>query len=278
MTAKDTTSTSRQQYHTQALFHEQSQRRNMNDSPLAKLAPELRNRIYELALHVPGRSGIKVRIGKRGAQVKNAPLALTKVCREIRADTVKMFYAVNAFTVYTKIFDDMEEDEGSDGAMDAAGAAEMPIDRAVNWFAKFGKKNAGMAKRVVINLGTLNAMAGNAGGWLAIAWEVACEITDKKNGLFPPWGPIPTIRRMMFTFCIDPQPYQGEVEGSRPYLEYRFRYGGGKAATRKDLRRTLDMMMERIETDEDLTDDDCHWLETVFQDWHKVIVKAVTKG
>ncbi|KAK0861795.1 hypothetical protein LTS02_007553 [Friedmanniomyces endolithicus] len=135
----------------------------MNNSPLAKLAPELRNRIYELALYVPGPGGIRVFITKRGARVNNAPLALTKVCREIRADTVKMFYAVNVFTVYTKIFDDMEEDEGSDGAMDAAGVAEMPIDRAVNWFAKFGKTNAGMAKRVVINLGTLNAMAGNAG-------------------------------------------------------------------------------------------------------------------
>ncbi|KAK1093912.1 hypothetical protein LTR48_001353 [Friedmanniomyces endolithicus] len=224
----------------------------MDNSPFAKLAPELRNRIYELVLYVPGRSGIKVRLGNRGAQVKNAPLALTKVCREIRADTVKMFYAVNAFTVYTKVFDDMEENEGPDGAMDAAGAAEMPIDRAVNWFAKFGKKNAGMAKRVVINLGTLNAMAGNAGGWLAIA--------------------------MSFAFGIDPQPYQGEVEGSRPHLEYRFRYGGDKAATRRDLRRTRDMMMERVEMDEDLTDQDCHWLETVFLDWHKTIVKAVAKG
>ncbi|TKA42191.1 hypothetical protein B0A54_07279 [Friedmanniomyces endolithicus] len=250
----------------------------MDNSPLAKLAPELRNRIYELALYVPGRSGIKVPLGNRGAQVKNAPLALTKVSREIRADTAKMFYAVNVFTVYAKIFDDMEENEGPDGAMDAAGAAEMPIDRAVNWFAKFGKKNAGMAKRVVINLGTLNAMAGNAGGWLAIAWEAACEITDKENGLFPPGGPTPTIRRMSFAFGIDPQPYQGEVEGSRPHLEYRFRYSGDKAATRRDLRRTRDMMMERVEMDEDLTDQDCHWLETVFLDWHKIIVKAVAKG
>jgi len=126
----------------------------------------------------------------------------------------KMFYTVNAFTVYTRVFDGMEEDERTDGGMDAADAAEMPIDRAVNWFAKAGKKNAGMAKRVVINLralnadaaempidravngfaksskknagmakrviinlGTLNAYAGNVGGWLAIAWEVACELS-----------------------------------------------------------------------------------------------------
>ncbi|KAK0854065.1 hypothetical protein LTS02_011678 [Friedmanniomyces endolithicus] len=250
----------------------------MDNSPFAKLAPELRNRIYELVLYVLGRSGIKVRLGNRGAQVKNAPLALTKVCREIRADTVKMFYAVNAFTVYTKVFDDMEEDEGSDGPMDAAGAAEMPIDRTWSWFAKFGEKNARMAKRIVINLGTLVAYAGNSGRWLATAWGATAYLTSEDFGLFPTEGPAPKFRRITITFRIDPQPSNSGLKVPKPYLSYRFRRGSGEAATRRDLQQSLDMIMECVEMDEELTDEVCHWYETVFVNWHKIIVGAVTEG
>ncbi|KAK0264399.1 hypothetical protein B0A54_17928 [Friedmanniomyces endolithicus] len=252
----------------------------MDDSPLRRLSPELRNRIYELALHVPGRSGIKVRLGKRGAQVKNAPLALTKVCREIRADTVKMFYAVNSFTVYTKMFDEMEEEEGTDGPMDAAGAAEMPIDRTWSWFAQFGEKNPRMAKRVIINLGTLDANEGNAGGWLTIAWGATTYLTSpsEDNPLFPTAGPAPAFSTITITFNIDPQPCHSGPKVPKPYVSYRFRRGSGEAATRRDLQRSLDLIMERVEMDEELTDEVCHWYDTVFVDWHKIIVRMVTEG
>ncbi|KAK5116336.1 hypothetical protein LTR85_009308 [Meristemomyces frigidus] len=88
----------------------------MDESPLARLPPELRNRIYELALtrelpiDVSVNNNYKLPSGPYQASARSGPptlwvkeavmdgyLGLTKTCRSIRAETLKLFYAMNSF-------------------------------------------------------------------------------------------------------------------------------------------------------------------------------------
>lgn len=89
----------------------------MDAAPLQKLPAELRNRIYELALYCP--RGIVLDPDRyRPAFWENGKLlyrndyddpasthftlALPATCRQLRADTHMMFYAINKFTISTK--------------------------------------------------------------------------------------------------------------------------------------------------------------------------------
>lgn len=75
----------------------------MDNSPLATLPPELRNRVYELVLcsdkpvvitHHPGK-GPRQRAAERHEHL----LALTTTCKIIRSESTKMFYALNRFAI-----------------------------------------------------------------------------------------------------------------------------------------------------------------------------------
>ena len=83
----------------------------MDQSPLARLPPEIRNQIYELALHQPKGCMIEARrsTSKPGLQFKLAywstisdPTALTRTCKHIRRECVQMFYVINTFHVFIK--------------------------------------------------------------------------------------------------------------------------------------------------------------------------------
>lgn len=78
----------------------------MDESPLAKLPPELRNRIYELALRQENPVRLHWTIWPEEKvhhmdATRSTPtiLALTKTCRQIRQESNKLFYAVNRFIV-----------------------------------------------------------------------------------------------------------------------------------------------------------------------------------
>lgn len=73
--------------------------------PLLKLPGEIRNRVYEFCL-VP-----------RDADGSPKPVspyqpALTRVNRVVRSETLELFYAINKFKVYMKVFDDNDYDPG----------------------------------------------------------------------------------------------------------------------------------------------------------------------
>ncbi|TKA28148.1 hypothetical protein B0A50_04119 [Salinomyces thailandicus] len=80
----------------------------MDNSPLNRLPPEIRNRIYGLALAERGPvvSEYGRRIESRSVVVEPAPpkhrLALTKTCKEVRRDSIKMYFAVNTFYIIIK--------------------------------------------------------------------------------------------------------------------------------------------------------------------------------
>ncbi|KAK5122088.1 hypothetical protein LTR85_004334 [Meristemomyces frigidus] len=75
----------------------------MEASPLKKLPAELRNRIYEMALQHEDAIIIRTDGAFDELSASGLPLALTATCREIRNDTLKMFYANNAFHFHTTL-------------------------------------------------------------------------------------------------------------------------------------------------------------------------------
>ncbi|KAK5122062.1 hypothetical protein LTR85_004308 [Meristemomyces frigidus] len=83
----------------------------MDDSLLAKLAPELRNAIYELVLwELEGFTLFKKHStrnynGLTSTHNRKArgALALTRTCKEIRAESLLTFYAVNTFTLQPRL-------------------------------------------------------------------------------------------------------------------------------------------------------------------------------
>ncbi|KAK4499639.1 hypothetical protein PRZ48_010157 [Zasmidium cellare] len=90
----------------------------MDNSPLAKLSPELRNRVYEYALifddtqlHVTAdHYNAKMHTTNECAQLR--PLALTTTCRQIRQETSQMFYHYNTFNIhFEKHTEDQDRDE-----------------------------------------------------------------------------------------------------------------------------------------------------------------------
>lgn len=78
----------------------------MNNSPLNRLAAELRNQIYELVLTAPGPISCRFQ-GKDQAWVCDLKykygnlLAITQTCKEIHNECHEMVYALNTFEVQT---------------------------------------------------------------------------------------------------------------------------------------------------------------------------------
>ncbi|KAK5117733.1 hypothetical protein LTR85_008708 [Meristemomyces frigidus] len=74
----------------------------MDRSAIGRLPAELRNRIYELALFIPG--GIRLDLGDEYPSMarelqEQQLLALTQTCRQLRAESRQIFYAGNVFVV-----------------------------------------------------------------------------------------------------------------------------------------------------------------------------------
>jgi len=77
----------------------------MEASPLARLPPELRNRIYEFALSQPSplattwQPEVKKFTAFPPLAGRPSPLALTTTCRQVRIECLQLFYAVNDIVI-----------------------------------------------------------------------------------------------------------------------------------------------------------------------------------
>ncbi|KAK4888661.1 hypothetical protein LTR27_012447 [Elasticomyces elasticus] len=74
----------------------------MDKSPLSLLPPELRNLIYEIALHEPDGIVLETAQGKLTAPANT--LALARTCRRLRNETHELFFDRNDFTVNCHYF------------------------------------------------------------------------------------------------------------------------------------------------------------------------------
>jgi hypothetical protein len=81
----------------------------MDDSIFKRLSPELRNRIYELTF--TGSEGITIQCTKNGvfkeATVSSPNISLTRTCREIRRESLKMYYFLNSITIVASVVRDL---------------------------------------------------------------------------------------------------------------------------------------------------------------------------
>ncbi|KAK3650690.1 hypothetical protein LTR56_006095 [Elasticomyces elasticus] len=125
----------------------------MESSTLIKIPAEVRNRIYALTLHEP--KGINIQPNGVDTPANKHLLALTAVCRELRADTWQMFYAVNDFTFkssYLRGFHMDDYDTGPEYEDFPAPWSRSPI---IGWFSKVGQENLVHAPQLIIELGEL---------------------------------------------------------------------------------------------------------------------------
>lgn len=135
----------------------------MDASPLNRLAPELRNRIFELALsqQLPIRITNHIRDSRKsgllrfeksdryGGKFYKSPLqptALTRTCKQLHSETARLFYALNWFIISAGEFSPTE---------DPATAAKNAVAPLRRFEATIGAKNAGALRDVMLDLDNL---------------------------------------------------------------------------------------------------------------------------
>ena len=74
----------------------------MDASPLKKLPPELRNRIYERVLSRP--NGVQVRMKGDEPRAYYSSRALAATCRAVRSEALGIFWSINDFHITTHHF------------------------------------------------------------------------------------------------------------------------------------------------------------------------------
>lgn len=126
----------------------------MENSPLGKLAPELRNDIYErvfeatecLTLVRLNGHGAIVALDSNGAR---RALALTQTCKEMRTETLQMFYGTTAFEIVPLLASNCL------GHWSKAVSAEYSrsLIACRDWLQRVGRKPAHAISRLVIRHG-----------------------------------------------------------------------------------------------------------------------------
>lgn len=117
----------------------------MDQSPFGKLAPELRNRIYELVLVEPDGIIIKSRRHRRPSVTPAVSCSLAAVCRQTRQECLPIFWGANRFTVHMSYFDCFWFVSGD------ANLKQMKMIH--DWIDSIGPGNLQLMKHFIIDLG-----------------------------------------------------------------------------------------------------------------------------
>ena len=117
----------------------------MEQSPLLRLPAELRIKIYEYALWHKDGITIKPYLGKPSLSwlpKHNRPLALTSTCRQLRHESLPVFYSTSLFTLeHTPLFREWQAGE------------QQSSERALrHWAGVIGRRNRSTIQRVEIVL------------------------------------------------------------------------------------------------------------------------------
>lgn len=122
-------------------------------SGLFTLPPELRNEIYTLILQQPRTISVSL--------VKNAPkllshskniMALTRVSRQIRSESLRLFYAINRFSLHTDIFDHAQVVADNDDVY------WHRVTWIHEWLNAIGNAQAKAISKITVQLGSLTGM------------------------------------------------------------------------------------------------------------------------
>lgn len=127
----------------------------MDPSPLRKLPAELREYIYELALHVSfpivlspeHLSEPEISLLRCNDQrIILDRLTVTQTCRDIRSEALPLFYSTNNFVFYTK------EVSGEDPTQEARTARENEMKQCRRWLESIGPHSARAIRRFTISV------------------------------------------------------------------------------------------------------------------------------
>ncbi|KAK5725224.1 hypothetical protein LTR17_013176 [Elasticomyces elasticus] len=133
----------------------------MDKSPLSLLPGELRNQIYELALHEPDDIVLETTYGKVTAPVNTRALART--CRQLRNETHEMFFNCNDFTMKCHYFS--HGDTSYDVSVFAMAAwkrvkwerVKRKLDKLLTWVKSNGETAARRMDSICLDLGDILA-------------------------------------------------------------------------------------------------------------------------
>jgi hypothetical protein len=120
----------------------------MDHSPLMRLPPELRNRIYEEVLQMSGEVNMILTSKVVKEPDQSIPLSLTTTCLQLRAETSRMFYALNTFVLATCFLAAADPD----CAIDAVWCKWYTWFFS-KWLTCIGQANIKAAKEIVFDLG-----------------------------------------------------------------------------------------------------------------------------
>lgn len=116
---------------------------SMDNSPLQRLPPELRDRIYEFVTTQDEQISIIVRTGK--PVTRGLDLRFMTVCKQMRDEANAIFYNANAFTIVTKYLE--TEGETSNPL------ARKSFSGIQSWLAAIGPDGTKSLSRVCLDLG-----------------------------------------------------------------------------------------------------------------------------
>ncbi|KAK5735664.1 hypothetical protein LTR17_008015 [Elasticomyces elasticus] len=208
----------------------------MDESPLQKIPAELRNRISEMAMQEP--KGVEITVA-RGRSTCRSPPSLPSVCRQLRKETYKMYFAVNEFTIYT----DCLEIELKYGPGAAKQRAEL-IAAVVRCLSSMGPENVKRSASFTLHLGEYDFNDDNrTNTYFDHVWGT---IAGGHQGLIRRSGPVLSIREFDLAFSAIIHYEQAHM------LRYRFPYGNDEQETVRCLHITRQVAQDSI----DLPDED----------------------
>lgn len=129
----------------------------MEASPLNRLPPELRDRIYEYVV-TPGKdplnrltpnkeTRISINVSRGRPLARDLDLRYFRICRQMREEISEIFYSKNIFTIITKYLD-LDSESTFDQLL-------KPFSGFSSWLEKIGKKNVAHLTHICIDLGWL---------------------------------------------------------------------------------------------------------------------------
>ncbi|KAK3708567.1 hypothetical protein LTR37_011462 [Vermiconidia calcicola] len=148
----------------------------MDDSPFGKLAPELRNTIYEMTVESPDQISLWFKKSDNKTWRWSHPvqeLALPATCKQIRSESLPLFFSTNTFRLSSNILNEL------DGPVQRCDSVSRHTQAIKIWIREIGE-GAKYLRDVNIDLGQWNMFWAEAGTVSAIFRNFGDVFKDSK--------------------------------------------------------------------------------------------------
>ncbi|KAK5746611.1 hypothetical protein LTR17_000627 [Elasticomyces elasticus] len=227
----------------------------MENSLFKKLPAELRNSIYELALWQPGGVSIGlIQTPQKGFRWRSKAPALPSVCRQLRRETVEMFYSINRFTIRTKFIEAYEAYHAGTEEDDIMITRVIDVARCLR---AIGHERVKRAQGVSLHIGRY--LGDDAFLDFKDYWD---ELTNSNYSAILPIRPFDVEFTLVLSEYDDSTDTETEVN-----IKYHFPYGGDPGKTQEGLNAVLERAQSKYKPDDDMRE--------YIADEHDTICEAV---